>query len=176
MMIIGAPDDCLAAPNFWQLHYMCMQQPTNTEAKTKTRKTHPQTKRDQTNRDQPPPYPRATAKKKKKKQVREPDLGVVVDHGVRVQEGERGHDEETQGESQTPEKGFGFPQHLRKRDREKTAPTKIPNTKERERGQQTSGHAGVRSWRATNQTPFQSQRQKKNTKQSTQHPAKRNLT
>ena len=27
-----------------------------------------------------------------KKQVRELDLGVVVDHGVRVQEGERGHD------------------------------------------------------------------------------------
>ena len=89
--------------------------------------------------------PASDGEKKKKKQVREPDLGVVVDHGVRVQEGERGHDEETQGESQTPEKGFGFPQHLRKRDREKTAPTKIPNTKERERGQQTSGHAGVRS-------------------------------
>ena len=80
-------------------------------------------------------------RRKKKKQAREHDLGVVVEQGVRVQEGERGRDEETQGESQTPEKGFGFPQHLRKRDKEKTAPTKY-RTQKRERERGDSKHLG----------------------------------
>ena len=110
------------------------------KAKNKTRKTHPQTKRDQTNRDQPPPKQRTTATEEKKKQVREPDLGEEVEQGVRVEVVVLGREEETQGESQTPEKGFGFPQHLRKKEKEKTAPTKQPNTK-RERGD--TKHLGI---------------------------------
>ena len=79
-------------------------------------------------------------RRKKKKQVREPDLGEEVEQGVRVEVVVLGREEETQGESQTPEKGFGFPQHLRKKEKEKTAPTKQPNTK-RERGD--TKHLGI---------------------------------
>ena len=32
-----------------------------------------------------------------------------------------------------PQKGFGFPQHLRERKRETTAPSNMPNTREREK-------------------------------------------
>ena len=41
-----------------------------------------------------------------------------MEQGVRIEEGDRGQDEETQGETQT-RNGFGFPQHLREREKER---------------------------------------------------------
>ena len=54
--------------------------------------------------------------KKKEKQVRGRSLGVGVGEDVRIEVGERVQVEETQGEPQTPRRGFGFPQRLRERE------------------------------------------------------------
>ena len=71
-----------------------------------------------------------------------------------------------------PQTGFGFPQHLRERKKErKTSPTNIPTTKEKkERTTNTKANNGVRSWRATNQTTFQPQRRKSPNKYPTAIP------
>ena len=96
------------------------------------------THQDQTNRDQPPPYQRATTKKKTTGAGH--DLGEE-EHGDERVEGEvHVRDEETQGESQTPEKGFGFPQRLRKKERERERERRRrsqPNNQRKRRGQQT---------------------------------------
>ena len=55
---------------------------------------------------------------------------------MRIEEGDRGQDEETQGETQT-RNGFGFPQHLREEERERTASAKTTKQPEKKRGQQT---------------------------------------
>ena len=73
-------------------------------------------------------------KRKKKTQERERDLGVGVGDDVRIEVGDRGQDEETQGETQT-RNGFGFPQHLReKKKRENVVGDHTKQTK-KERGQ-----------------------------------------
>ena len=88
------------------LHYVCMQ---DKAAKTKPRKTPPKqrgTKPTATNRNHTSDQRRL---KNQKKQVREPDLGVGAGLGVRIEVGDRGRDEETQGESQTQKGFWGFP-------------------------------------------------------------------
>ena len=75
-----------------------------------------------------------------------------------------------------PQKGFGFPQHLRKREREKTAPTKIPNTQKRD-GRRDNKHLGIQgSGPKGRQTKQHSNPRDQKTQQSTQHPSQRNLT
>ena len=58
-------------------------------------------------------------KKKKKKQVRERCLGVYAEHEVRVEGGVLGQEEETQGETQTPNGVWVSPAPEREKDREK---------------------------------------------------------
>ena len=61
---------------------------------------------------------RTPPRKKKNKAGRGGNLDVGAVHGVRIEEEDRGQDEETQGETQT-RNGFGFPQHLREKERQR---------------------------------------------------------
>ena len=84
----------------------------------------------QTNPRTPKPEIRATTGKKK--QARGGDLDVGAEQGVRIEEGDRGQDEETQGETQT-RNGLGFPQHLREQEeRERRRRNQPNNQRERE--------------------------------------------
>ena len=83
--------------------------------------------------DRGTPYPRTTTTKRKKK--------TVAGAWPRFRCGARSAGwrrspcpgwRNTRG-NPNPKRGFGVPQHLRKRDREKTSPTNIPTTRERER-------------------------------------------
>ena len=154
---------------------LCNRTSSTTAAGTKPAKT-PQPDRDLTNQDQPPPYQRTTTTRKKK-QVREPDLGVGAQLGVRVGVGDRGQDEETQGESQTP-KGVWVSPAPEKERKKRTTPTTIPNTKERER--EREGTTNIWAYRGQvlkgtkpNNIPTP---ETKRTKQNTQHPSQGNLT
>ena len=61
------------------------------------------------------------------------DLAKDAEHRVRVEGVVLVREEETQGESQTPKQGFGFPQHLRERKTERqTSSTNIPTTRKKE--------------------------------------------
>ena len=68
----------------------------------------------------------------KKKQVRGHNLGVVAELGARIQEGDRGHDEETQGESQTPKGVWVSPAPERKKKRDNGAVENTQRKRERE--------------------------------------------
>ena len=73
----------------------------------------------------------------KKKTKRGGNFGEGEELGVRIEVVVLGHDEETQGEPQTPEKGFGVSHVV-------DEPTKQTDI-ERERGQQTAWQTGVKS-------------------------------
>ena len=113
-----------------------------------------------------------------KKQAREPDLAKGAEQEVRIVIVVRGRDEETQREPQTPERGFGFPQRVRerKKKREQRRRNQTNNQRTRKKGQQTSGQTGVRSLRATIQTPCQPQTQKNQITYPTSNPENRTKT
>ena len=84
-----------------------------------------------------PPATKPTAtqhKRRRKKSGAGGDLGEVEEEGVRVVVDERGQDEETLGETQTT-KGFAFPQHLRKKNKEKDKRRRRTTQQQKERGQ-----------------------------------------
>ena len=94
------------------------------------RQTDKQT--DKTARPTPKNDPRERRRKKKKKTRRGGDLGESEEQGVRVEHVVRVQDEESQGETQTPNGVWVSPAPERKR---KTSPSKQPNKqRERERG------------------------------------------
>ena len=136
---------CLPTPPTILRHLAC----TSTDRKTRQDKqTDRQTQTDrQDSENHTQKTPTRAAHRKKKKTGRGGNLGGKgAEHDVRVEVVVRGRDEETQGESQTPEKGFGFPQHLRERERRENGVDETnQTTRERKRGQQTSGHTRVRS-------------------------------
>ena len=82
-----------------------------------------------------PPATKPTATQhelRRKKSGAGGDLGEIEEEGVRVVVDERGQDEETLGETQTTQ-GLAFPQHLRKKNRERqTSPTNNHNNRKRE--------------------------------------------
>ena len=77
-----------------------------------------------------------------KKTRRDGNLGEGENEDERIEGVVLGRDEETQGESQTPEKGFGFPQHLRKRERKRENGVDETNQTTRERKRGDSKHRG----------------------------------
>ena len=95
-------------------------------------------------REKPEKHPRE--RRRKKKTRRGGNLGEEEHEDERVEGEVHVRDEETQGESQTPEKGFGFPQRLRKKERKKERERERererrrrnqPNNQRKKRGQQT---------------------------------------
>ena len=139
MMIIGAPDDSLAAPSkhfchFLVIHCMCMYKVTGRETTCNPKTPH-------IDRDQPTPGLTNDVVKKK---VREPDLDVDVEHEIRVEVHERGRDEETQGETQTTRTWVSPAPERKNRKKQRTASASIPN-KERKRGTQTTNQTPVGS-------------------------------
>ena len=125
-----------------------MQECKSKKTSNRDRPTH-QTKN--TNRTETPPRepntdhnPARTAtrkKKTKKTQERVRNFGVGVGDEVRIEDGDRGQDEETQGETQT-RNGFGFPQHLRERKRENVVGEQTKQTK-KEKGHKHQSEQGA---------------------------------
>ena len=67
-----------------------------------------------------------------RKKGRGGDLGVDVERGERVEERERGRDEENTRGTPNPQEGFAAPERKKKKKR-KTSSTEIPPNRERER-------------------------------------------
>ena len=116
------------------------------------------------NRETPEPKNERRRRRKKKKASAGRGHGVGAEVRVRVEVGERVLDEETQGETQTPQRGFGFPQRLREReDKRKHGGDETNQTQKG--GTQTKTKHGSGLEGLKNQTRAQPQRQK-NAKQS----------
>ena len=126
-------------------------------------------------------------RKKKKKQVREPDLVKGAEHEERVVIAEHVQDEESQGETQTPNGAWVSPAPERERERErkrkterKTSPANIPITKEKkERTTNTKANTGAGPKGHQTKQRFDPQDQDNHTKNPTiipKAPNKRPLT
>ena len=84
------------------------------------------------NQKTPKPENERRRRKRKKKTGAGGDLGVGAGGDVRIGVGDRVQLEETQGEPQTPRRGFGFPQRLREREEETRRRRKQPDKREEE--------------------------------------------
>ena len=135
-------------------------------------------------REKPEKHPRERRRKEKKTR-RGGNLGEEEHEDERVEGEVHVRDEETQGESQTPEKGFGFPQRLRKkerkreRERERTAstkPTKQPEKKERTTNTKANKGAGLKGHQSKHHTNSRDKTPNKTTKNIPEQPNKETST
>ena len=109
--------------------------------------------------------PTRTPTRKTKKTRRGGNLGEGENEDERIEVVVLGRDEETQGEPQTPRRGFGFPQRLReKEETRKHGVDETNHTKEKKRrGTHTRAKYGSGLEGLKNQTNDQPQRQKRDT-------------
>ena len=120
---------------------------------------------DKAARKTPEKHPRERRREKKKKTRRGGNLGEGENEDERIEVVVLGRDEETQGEPQTPRRGFGFPQRLReKEETRKHGVDETNHAKEKKRrGTHTRAKYGSGLEGLKNQTNDQPQRQKRDT-------------
>ena len=113
-------DDCLPPSK-----KLCIRRLTCNAEKTHTTETkkRPTTTKNQTTR----------ATRKKKKQEREGDLDVGAEQGVRIEDEERGHEEATLGEPQTPQGVWVSPAPEREREKKREKNVVGEHTKQRKK-------------------------------------------
>ena len=141
----GAKDVLSFCPvSFTSLHYMCME---NKAARTKPRKTPSKQRENKPNATDHHQTSERRRRKKTKTQGREPDLGVDVEQGVRVEEMESAcRKKRTQGETQTKKVWVSpAPERKRKEERTRRRRNQPNNQRKKKRGQRTSWLTGVRS-------------------------------
>ena len=155
-MIVSLPPKKLCI-----IHLAC-----NAEEPPKTKKKPTQTTRqtDKAARKTPEKHPRERRREKKKTR-RGGNLGEGENEDERIEVVVLGREEETQGEPQTPRRGFGFPQRLReKEETKKHGVDETNHTKEKKRrGTHTRAKYGSGLEGLKNQTNDQPQRQKRDT-------------
>ena len=138
-----------------------------THLQKQTKKKHSTTR---TDRETPEPKnERRRRRKGKKKASAGRGHGVDAEVRVRVEVGERVLDEETQGETQTPQRGLGFPQRLREREDKRKHGGEETNQTQKG-GTQTKTKHGSGLEGLKNQTRAQPQRQKTRNKQQMTKP------